>query len=93
MNDDGVRVTMAYPCHPGEILQDYITGHGDTMTDTARRLKVSRATLSRILAGEGHILPGMALALEALGWSNAEFWLRLQMKYDLAAERRKQTAA
>ena len=31
--------------------------------------------------------------LEAVGWSNAEFWMRLQASYDLAQERRKQAAA
>ena len=35
----------------------------------------------------------MALALERLGWSNADHWMRMQASYDLAQERRKQTAA
>ena len=33
------------------------------------------------------------MGLEAVGWSNAEFWMRLQANYDLAQERRKQAAA
>ena len=35
----------------------------------------------------------MALALERIGWSNADHWMRLQAAYDLAQERRKQAAA
>lgn len=90
--DNHEHVTLAYPSHPGEILRDCIAGHGATVTGTAQRLQVSRAKLNRILAGRGRIGPDTALALERLGWSAAEFWLRLQMKYDLAVERRKQAA-
>ena len=36
---------------------------------------------------------GMAMALERIGWSNADHWMRLQAAYDLAQERHKQAAA
>lgn len=36
---------------------------------------------------------GLALRLERIGWSNAEFWMRLQAHYDLAQARRKASAA
>ena len=48
---------------------------------------VSRQTLSRLLNGHAGISPSMALALENIGWSNAEFWMRVQSGYDLAQER------
>jgi len=35
----------------------------------------------------------MALALERQGWSNADFWMRLQAAYDLAQARRRASAA
>ena len=35
----------------------------------------------------------MALALEAQGWSSADFWMRRQAAYDLAQARRRATAA
>ena len=34
----------------------------------------------------------MALALEPVGWSNADHWMRLQADYDLAQERRSAAA-
>ena len=34
----------------------------------------------------------MALALERIGWSNADFWMRLQSNYDLAQARRDEEA-
>ena len=35
----------------------------------------------------------MALALEQIGWSNADYWMRMQAGYDLAQERRRRVAA
>ena len=49
---------------------------------------VSRNTVSRLLNGHCRISPNVALALESIGWSNADFWMRLQAEYDLAAARR-----
>ena len=54
---------------------------------------VARNTLSRLLNGRLGISPRMALALERIGWSTADHWMRLQAAYDLAQERRKQAAA
>ena len=85
----GEEVTMADPCHPGEVMRDWIDGHGETVTNAAKRLGVSRSTLNRLLAGQAPMTAPMALRLESLGWSNAEFWLRLQNNFDLARERRK----
>ena len=63
------------------------------MTACALRLGVTRNTLSRLLNGRAGVSPAMALALERLGWSNADHWMRMQASYDLARERRKQTTA
>ena len=59
----------------------------------ALALGVTRNNLSRLLNGRIGISARVALGLEAVGWSNAEFWMRLQANYDLAQERRKQAAA
>ena len=85
----GEQVTLADPCHPGEVMRDWIDGHRETVTNAAKRLGVSRATLNRLLSGQAPMTAAMALRLENLGWSNAEFWLRLQNAFDLARERRK----
>lgn len=89
-NNRGERVTLANPCHPGEILRDCIREDGQTVTGAAKRLGLSRAGLNRVLAGRGRLTARIALLLEdRMGWSNADFWLRLQASYDLAQERRK----
>ena len=51
---------------------------------------MARHTLSRVLNGHAAISPEMAIRLEKAGWSNAEFWLRLQAAYDLAQARQRQ---
>ena len=83
---------MANPPHPGECLQDSLLDAGWTVSEAARRLGVARITLSRLLHGHTGVSAEMALALERIGWSNAEFWLRLQANYDLARARRKAAA-
>ena len=54
------------------------------MTEAAQMLGVARHTLSRLLDGRSGISPEMALRLEKVGWSTAEFRIRRQAVYDLA---------
>ena len=84
---------MVNPSHPGESIRNGIDESGWTITECAARLGVTRNNLSRLLNGRIGISARVALGLEAVGWSNAEFWMRLQANYDLAQERRKQAAA
>ena len=65
---------------------------GRTVTECAKRLGVARESLSRVLNGNAAVSPRLALALERIGWSNAEHWLRVQAGYDLAQERQRQAA-
>ena len=83
------------PPHPGEMIRDILEDEEIdwTVTECARRLKVARNTLSRLLNGHIGISPRMALALERIGWSNADHWMRLQAAYDLAQERRRSADA
>ena len=85
--------TMYDPPHPGESIRDSLEATGWTVTECARRLGVPRGDLSRLLNGRADISPAMAMALERIGWSNAEFWMRRQASYNLAQERLRQSAA
>jgi len=76
------------PPHPGETLrEDVLPALGLSVTQAAAQLKVTRATLSRVLNGRAAISPEMALRLECwLGAENggrAELWLTQQAAYDL----------
>ena len=85
-------MAMYDPAHPGELLRRDIAAAKWTVTECAQRLGVARNTLSRLLNGRIGMSAQMALALERLGWSNAEHWMRLQVTYDLAQARRRQAA-
>ena len=78
MSDENISVRILNPAHPGEILRDSIEACECTVTETVSRLGVGRQALSRLLNGHSRISPSMALAIERLGWSEAEFWMRLQ---------------
>ena len=73
---------MYNPAHPGEVLRDYL-GKMD-VTSLAQRLRVARTTLSRILNGHAGISASMEIRLsEVLPSTSPEFWLKMQMNYDL----------
>ena len=86
-------MTPHHVTHPGESIRGRIEESGLTVTELADRLEMGRGTLQRLLSGRIAVTARAALALEAIGWSNAEFRLRLQNQFDLACERRRQTAA
>ncbi|MGH9681421.1 MAG: HigA family addiction module antitoxin [Candidatus Acidiferrales bacterium] len=75
------------PVHPGEVLKDYLGGM--TVKEAAARLRVTRATLSRILNGHAGITAGMSLRLSAALGTSPEFWLKMQLQHDLWRARKK----
>lgn len=80
--------TMYNPPHPGALLREYLGSM--PIGEAARRLRVSRSTLSRMLNGRSSFTAAMALRLsDALG-TEPGVWLDLQQQYDLwHASRRK----
>ncbi len=80
-------MSMDYPTHPGISIREGCLAGELTVAEAARMLGVARHTLSRVLNGHAGISPEMAIRLEKVGWSNAEFWLRRQAAYDLAQAR------
>ena len=72
---------MHNPPHPGKIVREFL---GNTnVTAAAKHLRVSRATLSRILNGKAGISADMSLRLSAAFGTHAEIWYELQTDYDL----------
>jgi len=72
------------PTHPGEVLrEDVILPLGITITESARRLKISRKTLSLLLNTRASMSPEMAVRVGKATNTSAESWLYMQMKYDL----------
>ena len=72
------------PVHPGEILrEDVLKSLGLTVSETARRLGVSRQQLHRILACKHPISTEMALRIGKFAGNGPGLWLRMQQAYDL----------
>lgn len=81
------------PVHPGRILgEDVIEALGLTVGQAAKRLGISRVTLSRVINGHSGISPNLAVRLEKAGISKARMWLAMQSNYDLATELEKPEA-
>ena len=80
--------TMHNPAHPGEILREYL---GSVQVgEAARKLRIARSTLSRLLNGRASLTAPMALRLSAAFGTEPGMWLDLQQQYDLwHASRRK----
>ena len=89
---------MHNPPYPGATLrEDVLPAMGLSVTEAAKQIGVTRATLSRVLNGRAAISIDMALRLERwLGveqGGRAELWLEAQLAYDLWQARQKIQAA
>jgi len=78
---------MFNPPHPGELFDDYLGAV--SLAEAARRLGVTRATLSRIRNGHASVTADMAVRLGELLGTSAELWLGMQSAHDLWIERQK----
>ena len=85
------RFEMHNPPHPGEVLRElYLQPLGLTVTEAARRLGVTRKTVSELVNGRAGVSPEMALRIGTATKSTPESWLNMEMHYDLWQIRRKQ---
>lgn len=81
-------MTAKNPSHPSAILRDSLDYMGWSTYEFALKLGVSQEEVSSLMRGQCGMSPVVALALERIGWSNADFWMRLQANYDLDQARR-----
>ena len=72
------------PTHPGEmLLEDFLKPMGITQSDFAVRLGVSFPRLNEIVKGRRGVTPDTALRLAKVLEMSPEFWLGLQLDWDL----------
>ena len=71
------------PPHPGELLTENVDAMGIGKAEFARRLGVTRKALYDVLDGKTGVTATMALRLESVVGSSAEFWLGLQSQHEL----------
>lgn len=72
------------PVHPGEILQhEFIEPMGLTQNKLAQALHVPARRINEIALGKRSITADTALRLSLYFKNSPQFWLGLQMDYDL----------
>src|SRR5258708_21186850 len=69
--------------HPGEILADEVEEIGITPTELSRQIAVPPNRISQIIQGKRGITGDTALRLGHWFKTSGEFWLNLQVAYDL----------
>jgi len=80
-----VRIpTHGAPTHPGEmLLEEFLKPLGMTQTALAKRIGVSYPRVNELIHGKRGITPDTALRLERLLGMEAQFWMNLQVAWDL----------
>lgn len=74
--------------HPGEILQiDFLEPMAITAYRLSKDISVTQARIGEILAGKRSVTADTALRLSRYFGNSAEFWLNLQIQYDLRQAR------
>jgi antitoxin HigA-1 len=69
--------------HPGEILADELQELGTTPTELARQLAVPPNRITQIIQGKRSITGDTALRLAHWFGTDPQFWLNLQMSYEI----------
>ena len=72
------------PTHPGETLrEDVLPALEMTQGEFAKRLGVSRLTVSELLHGKRALSPDMAVRIARLTNTSPESWMHMQAAVDL----------
>ena len=78
-------MAMKNPPHPGlSVRHDCLEPLGLSVTEAAKKLRVSRKQLSDVVNCRSGISPEMAIRLDKAFGGGADTWYRLQAAYDLA---------
>ena len=79
---------MTSPSHPGEVLAElYLKPLDMSAIALAKRLKVPRTRIERLVKGETSLTVDTAMRLARFFGNTPEFWMNLQRAYDLARAR------
>lgn len=80
-----VRVpTNRVPTHPGEILlEEFLNPMGISQKDLADNIHVPYQRVNEIINGRRSITPSTALRLAKFFNISADFWMNLQLRWDL----------
>ena len=83
---------MRIPKHPGKLLKEEINARGLSASKLAMALGVPANRITDIIRERRNITAETALRLARFFGNSPEFWLRLQIKYDLGKANAEQGA-
>lgn len=76
--------TNRSPTHPGEmLLEEFLIPMGISQRDLASALNVPYQRINEIVNGRRGVTPSTALRLSKFFGMSADFWLNLQLRWDL----------
>jgi len=80
-----VRVpTHRAPTHPGEmLLEEFLNPMGLTQRELAQAIHVPYQRVNELVNGRRGVTPSTALRLAKFFGVSADFWMNLQMRWDL----------
>ena len=72
------------PTHPGEmLLEEFLEPGGISQAELARRMGKTPASINELVKGKRGVSAEMALLLAGIFGTTAEFWMNLQMSWEL----------
>ena len=78
---------VKHDIHPGEILSElYLTPAEMSAGELASSLGVSREVIENLIAGNSGISPELALRLSRYFSTSPQYWLNMQVNFDLEKE-------
>ena len=76
--------THRAPTHPGEmLLEEFLKPIGITQRDLANAINVPYQRINEIINGRRGITPSTALRLAKVFGVSADFWMNVQLRWDL----------
>lgn len=76
--------THRVPTHPGKmLLEEFLTPMGLTQRELAEAVHLPYQRINKIINGHQGITPSTALRLAKFFGMSADFWMNLQLRWDL----------
>lgn len=83
--------THRQPTHPGEMLrEDFLIPMNLTQKELADSIQVPYQRINEIVSGKRGVTPSTALRLAKYFGMSADFWLNMQIKFDLYLVQKKE---
>ena len=80
------------PTHPGEMLsEEFLTPMGLSQRELATAIGVPYQRINEIINGRRGVTPSTALRLAKFFGMSADFWMNLQLRWDLYFAQRDET--